>query len=339
MIGVRVDANAEIAMGHLMRCMSIVNELNEKDTVIFIVSDEVAKAFVKDKGYKCICLYNNFREKEEELEILSNIIQINNINKLLLDSYHVTEKYMSEVSKQTKIIYIDDINAFRYPADIVINYTYNTNINIYKEKGYRNTLFLLGSKYIPLREGFKQGAIKIKPKVESVLITTGGTDSYNIIMEFLQMAESRNILENVKKKVVVGALYSNFEILKKYTERNANIEIYQNISNMDEVMRSCDMAISAGGTTLAELGACGIPTVCFSMADNQLDGASAYAQDGLLEYVGDIRNNKHEVLCQMITKVDELQKDIQKRRCLNFKMATIIDGKGAMRIAEAIDKL
>lgn len=38
---------------------------------------------------------------------------------------------------------------------------------------------------------------------------------------------------------------------------------------MSELMQQCDMAVSAAGSTLYELCACGMPTITYVLADNQ----------------------------------------------------------------------
>ncbi|NLV76359.1 MAG: UDP-2,4-diacetamido-2,4,6-trideoxy-beta-L-altropyranose hydrolase, partial [Tissierellia bacterium] len=49
-----------------------------------------------------------------------------------------------------------------------------------------------------------------------------------------------------------------------------NVKFYMNVKNMKNLMINNDLAISAGGNTLYELCACGIPTIAIIIADNQL---------------------------------------------------------------------
>ena len=337
MIGIRADANDKIAIGHVMRCMSIASELKKQnENLIFIVSEKSAKKIIVNNGYESICLNNKYNEKDSEILQMHNIIKKYNINKLLLDSYEVTPEYMKKLKKDVKLIYIDDINKFKYPADIIINYTYKTDISLYEERQYTDEIFLLGSKYIPLRSGFAAPPILINSKVKNIFITTGGTDNLNMITGILEKLKYRT---DINKIVVTGRFYKHLDYLNNMALSDSSIKVYNNISNMCDVMKKCDIAISAGGTTLAELCACGIPTVCFSIADNQLYGTEAYSNDGLMLYAGDVRSQKDMVIKRIIDNLELLVQDYSLRQKMACKQKMIIDGKGSCRIAGEIIKL
>ena len=112
MIAIRTDANEKIAMGHLMRCLSIAKQLKEKEQeVIFFISEEYAISQIQQSGFECICLHNDYADKESEIEMISELVKEYKVEKLLLDSYQVTEYYMSALRKMCRIIYIDDLNC------------------------------------------------------------------------------------------------------------------------------------------------------------------------------------------------------------------------------------
>lgn len=337
MIGIRVDANETIATGHFFRCMAIAKCLRNKgENIVFISSDEFIEKRVIAEDFEFICLKNNYKEKDDEAEMLIKLIKEKEIDTLLLDSYEVTEIYMEKLNKEVKLIYIDDMNMFKYPADVIVNYTYNTDLSLYKDRNYaEKVIFGLGSKYIPLREEFSKSSIEIKENVENIFITTGGIDNYNVVLELVKNL-SVDEFKNIKKYIVVGRFYNRYEELKKL--ENKYLEIYQNISDIHNVMKKCDIAITAGGTTVAELCALGIPVIAFSMADNQLEGTKAYDKDGIITYAGDIRDDKSEVIKNILEKIKMFIENYDMRKNMSIKAKNIIDGQGAERIAELIIK-
>lgn len=101
-------------------------------------------------------------------------------------------------------------------------------------------------------------------------------------------------------------------------------------------MQKADIAISAGGTTLYELCACGTPTISYAFADNQLDNVKQFQEDGLIDYAGDARID--DIAKNVNQYLKKYQDDWQLHEKKSEKMQEMVDGKGAMRLAEALMK-
>ena len=332
MIGIRVDSNTKIAMGHIMRCMSIAEQMNIKP--IFICSERDSTDIASINGYKSICLENDYNRKEDELEALLGVIENNNITTLVVDSYSVTDKYLRKLHEKVKLVYIDDINSFKYDVDLIINYTYMTEKSIYEKWNYTNVKFLIGSKYVPLRKQFIQEPIQIQD-VKNIFITTGGTDEYHMIIELIGRLDNNRYGLNI----VLGRYYNDKEKLERYIDDIDNVTIYSNVSDIANIMKKNDIAISAGGTTLAELATLGIPTICFSVADNQMSGTKMYDKSGLMIYCGDVRTNKEKVVENIIRTVNKLADDRIMRKQMADNMKKSFDACGATRLAREIEKV
>ena len=100
--------------------------------------------------------------------------------------------------------------------------------------------------------------------------------------------------------------------------------------------RAC-MAVTAGGTTLYELCAMGVPTVSYSMADNQIPNVQKFHEMQLIDYTGDIRNT--DVAGHISGLLEKYQEDMSLRQERSQRMQELVDGKGAARIADGIIKL
>ncbi len=342
MIYIRVDANEQIATGHVMRCLSIAEALIQKGEICtFITADNYSNELILSKGFHVECLYSKWNQLELEIEKLLQLIQKQKIEKLLIDSYYVTEKYMREIGKYTQIIYIDDLNLFSYPVDMLINYSHYYHKFIY-ESTYHNskTKLLLGCKYVPLRKEFVQAQTQIAnrrfEKIKNILITTGGTDSYNVIGKLLKEMAGNISYKEADLHIVVGKFNQNCQELQELANQNSNVHLYYNIQKMSELMKGCDIAISAGGTTLFELCACGIPSICFALADNQLDAVEDFGNSKIMIYAGDFRDNVQKVLQNIIDGIESLSENYQLRKTYSEKMLELVDGLGAHRIVEEI---
>ncbi|WP_313131410.1 UDP-2,4-diacetamido-2,4,6-trideoxy-beta-L-altropyranose hydrolase [Anaerocolumna sp.] len=339
MIYFRVDGNEQIATGHIMRCLSIAQAIAEKgENCTFIISDDYPKALIQSKGFGTINLCSKWNDLELEITKLTELIREKEINKMIIDSYFVTERYLKEISKHIRSVYIDDLSLFSYPVDLLINYTsYYSKFNYESLYNLKSIKLLLGCNYVPLRKEFFQiKRNQINNEVRNILITTGGSDTYNIAGRLLDEISMEKRYKDINFHVVSGIFNQNLLKLKTLEENNKNIFLYQNIKRMSDLMMKCDIAVSAGGTTLYELCACGLPTICFAFADNQISGVEDFRDKKIMNYAGDARQNDNNVIQNMINGIELLCENAQQRETYSKKMTNLVDGGGACRIAQEV---
>lgn len=335
MFYIRTDMNDTIATGHVMRCLAIADAARKMgEQVKFVLADNQAVSFIRDRGYKSIVLNTKWNDMEKELPEIVKLVQEYAIKSILVDSYLVTETYLKALSKVTKVLYIDDLNAFYYPVSAIICYANYWEKFGYLQK-YHNTKLYLGTTYTPLRKEF-QGIRKkmIRKKVDHLLLMSGGNDSKHILAEILDVIDKTDYTEIT---VICGRYYKEYDwFVDKYKDYE-NIHIYQAVSNIETYMQNADLAVSAGGTTLYELCACGTPAISYALADNQLDNVRKFEEDDIIDYAGDVRcDNVAENIKKLIQKYNA---DMELRRKCSEKMQLLVDGNGAGRIVEVWKKL
>lgn len=330
---IRTDMNDIIATGHVMRCLSIADAARDLgETVTFLLADGQAAEYITDRGYEAVVLGTKWNDMESELPVLLEIIKERNISSILIDSYQVTEAYLKRLSEHVKTVYIDDLNLFAYPVDMLICYANYWKKFGYKER-YPNTKLLLGTKYMPLRGVFSNMKKKqIKEQIENVLLLSGGSDKYHALDCILEKIKEKDLK---KIEVICGRYYEGYEeFAKKYNEYE-HIYIYRAVENIESYMQEADLAVSAGGTTLYELCACGTPAISYTFADNQLENVKQFDKDGMIAYAGDVRDSKIQMAENISQCIDRMQV-FEIRKELSCKMQELVDGKGAKRIAEQL---
>lgn len=340
MLYIRADANNKIGSGHVMRCIAIAKALEKLgEKCVFVTADQEAAELIRSNGFELHCLDSVWNRLDEEEDKLEELIRREKIQKLLIDSYYITENYLRRLRQITETIYIDDLEEFSYPADIIINYSICADLSEYEKKYQEGTKLLIGTSYIPLREEFASRNRVRNDTVRNILITTGGSDSYHFSVELLYRIRSIEKYDHIRLHAVVGAYYDNLEQLMELKEQYPDIILHQNVNNMSELMLASDLTISAGGTTLYELCACGEPCICFTFADNQLEGVKALEERKLLLYSGDIRTDRKKCLARILESMDCLIQNRTIRDQLSDRMKVVVDGMGAGRIAEAVHNL
>lgn len=343
MFYIRADANQTIASGHMMRCIAIGKELEKMGIqVAFLCAQMEGVVFGEKYGFTCHCLQTAYNHLDTETDSIVEYLKPKKAEGILVDSYFVTEKYLHTLNQVAKVAYIDDLDKMQYPVDLLIQYGDSTQEKkVYYNEKYQqtNTKLLLGHKYIPLREEFQ--SVGSEQRNGSVLLTTGASDPYNIQVEFLTYLRDneKSFFEKINFDVIVGKFHKYEKELEELAIYHKNIRIHKDVVEMAEYMRKASVCISAGGTTLFELCACGTPTVSFTFADNQIAGAEYLYKEGLVYYGGDVREGRKILFQKIQRKVKELITNSKLQIELSKKMQYHVDGQGARRIAQEIKTL
>ena len=328
-----------------MRCMSIADEMEQNNIkVCFLTADHNADVLIKKRGFEVKCLdsvWNNLENEISEGKLITLLKNTDDLEGIIVDTYYVTESYLQILHDICKTIYIDDIFSLkRYPVDILINYNiYGKDLD-YKSRCLPDTEILLGTKYVPLRKEFNNIDKKMREKVKAVFVSTGGTDNYNIAGDLLcEIFEKKDSeLSKLNFHVVSGVMNKNLPYLLEMEKKYKNIIVYQNVSNISEIMLKCDIAVSACGSTMYELCACGLPIVTYSFADNQIPGIRKFAEKGVAFNCGDLRVEFEKTFNNIITHIEKLNKDYFLRKQKIKLVSEVMDRNGAFRIFSEIKK-
>lgn len=343
MLYIRVDGNSQIGAGHIMRCISIAEALKDKGKVtIFITADDESARLIGSKGFGTLTLQTDWQDMEGELPILLPILRENAIETLLIDSYSVTDTYLKKVGEKVRTIYLDDLGEHCYPVDILINYNIYAQELEYDENYKKRVLpvpkLFLGCEYTPIRMEFQNAEGKVRRTVRDVMITTGGADVYNIAGQIIAaLIAQGSKYHGVQFHVVSGTYNLNIDKLKILEKENLNIHIYQNVRHMSALMKKCDVAIAACGSTMYELAAMGLPTVCYYFADNQAKIAEAFGRK-LSKNAGNYEENAELTINNILKGLDGYMESYELRSMACEAMMQMLDGDGASRIADQLVK-
>ena len=349
MIGIRADGNAVIATGHIMRCMAIGDRLREmgKEVLFFLAGGEM-RELVESRGFRVRVLDTDWRDMEGELDVFLPLLEQYHIQHVLLDSYQATFAYLNRLHKKVKITYIDDLQLINTPVDNIICYSVYSEEEKedYKKSFKENQNLYLGLDYIPLRKEFEKGkykndtentfqdkANKSLPYVKDILITTGGTDCFHMAMGIVDYLKPYD--EEWNFHVVVGKFHPDKDKLKEMSKHMPHLYLYENVVNMASLMNQCDVAVSAGGTTIFELCCVGVPILAFTIADNQR-GIAELDKMGLLKSMGDARFAREKVLSNIAGSLQEYGKHPEQLLKTSRYQRSMVDAKGAVRIARII---
>ncbi len=334
--GIRADGNVKIGMGHLMRTLSIAIALKEQQINVFYITNDIeSKRFVEERGFSCYLLPNVSDDMECEVEETLAFIKDKQIRLLLVDSYNATEAYISALRSQVKVCYVDDLGRMSLPVSALVNYNiYGDNMG-YEQFYPSDVTLLLGSKYAPVKPQFSETSYEVRKTVKNIMITMGGSDSFNITGKLAQ--ELMAVLDkDVTFTLVCGRFNPHLQTLYALGKKDPRVNVLTDVTNMWDVMAESDLCISAAGSTMYELCVMGVPTVCCYYVENQRRIAEGFAEQIGLCNAGDFSKEADSVLLRICKEIQTLHKDYETRKDLSEKMKQLCDGSGAKRIAEAL---
>lgn len=283
----RVDGDSSIGAGHIVRCVSIAQEVEAQGgKAVFVSTNEESVKILQKYNFGPLLVGGDSRQFGKfDAQKLASVM--NEGATVLVDSYGVTDEFFDTCADLgLKVAYIDDMYTFetgslsdpvRRNARMLINYSFG-----FSEEDYDNvykgtsTKLLIGPKYAPVRKVFREkvGQYQVRDKVENVLITTGSTNPNKSLEKMAQGC--RDALSDAHISVVVGPNASfDGSLVSKL-----NLHLIKGATDLSEYMLASDLVISAAGTTLYELYTLGVPTIAVPIVENQLANVRGFKKMG-----------------------------------------------------------
>lgn len=244
---------------------------------------------------------------------------------LVVDSYSLDAAWEARMRRKAgRILAIDDLADRKHDCDMLLDQNYFPDA----ESRYRALLpercrKLLGPRYALLRPEFSSARPRTRSgEVRRVLVSLGGVDAGNETANVIRLLKGLGL----EVDVVAGAANPHRGEIERLCMA-AKFRFHLQASNMAELMAAADLAIGAGGSTTWERCCLGLPTLQVAIAPNQEAPSRALAEAGLVSYAGSSVTGK---------ALREALGDPQRLRDQSARMAALVDGHGARRVAAAL---
>ncbi len=296
---IRTDANAQIGIGHFMRCRALAEAW--PGTVHFVGSaPKSSKVLQSPPG-----------SEQDALELLAFADEVKAAC-VVIDGYQFRVDYQKLVKEKYKLLVIDDCgDAGPYQADFILNQNLGARAEWYVGAGK----LLLGSRYVLLRKRYwrwRKSKRAVPDQAKNIIITMGGSDPDNVTWQIMQALET-------KATVVIGPANPHRAILQTSAKHRTVIDPF----DFEALLAASDFAFCAGGTTCWEMCFLGVPFMVSVLADNQRNNAENLIQSGIAE--------KFDV-----AKIASLLADPVRRAEMSQKGRALIDGEGADRVVQQL---
>lgn len=325
------EANNEVATGHLIECIDCAKELLKKECqVSFWVNDNMEENLKK----RIPCDYKEYHESIE-LDSKEFFLYVNECSRalVLFNLRKISVEFLQEMRAQTKdvsIVCIDEFGHRPLPADVIINPMIDSSYWNYEGS---NAKVYCGAEYLILSEKLSDlhnREKEIREEIKSITITMGGVDPKNYTLNLVDWI-SNIFSEVIEINLVIGAGNRKKEEIYQKVKKYENFNIYENVSNLLDIMVESDLVFCAGGNTLHEVACLGTPAVILPSAMHEVNNGTWFMKNGF----GFMVNLENELYGEILQGVKLLENQ-SIRRNMSIMGKKISDGLGRCRVASIL---
>lgn len=359
-IAFRVDSSTFMGIGHVMRCLTLADKFKERGHKCTFICRLLTSSMEKKiilHGHQIIHLSlpteiletsrmvdNDYQSwlvvgwKEDAYQV-AQVLERNSYDWLIVDHYGVDKRWEASLRGVVKsMLVIDDLANREHVCEVLLDQTY-----LRKESEYYNfvspgTVFLCGTRFALLREEFnlyRSASLSRRelPKLESSVISLGGTDPNNITVDILRAFEGIRLPESHKMTVILGSDSTALQAVSDAAKKlRWNVDIKINVTNLGQILCMADFAIGAAGTTSWERCCLGVPSGIISIASNQKQIAAALQKAGAAFIISN--NNLSKGLQSFVKHLN-----VENLRKMVSSSSSITDGKGVERVVCVVESM
>ncbi|PWK16176.1 UDP-2,4-diacetamido-2,4,6-trideoxy-beta-L-altropyranose hydrolase [Tumebacillus permanentifrigoris] len=296
----RADSSTEIGTGHVMRCLTLADELRARGARIAFLCRELdgnlCDYIETIKGHAVFRMpvipdleesSLSFYERWMGASWAQDALQVQEILQeldppadwLILDSYALDQRFESRMRQWVdQIMVIDDMADRPHDCDLLLDQNLYPNLETrYDALVPKDCRMLLGPRYALLRPEFASARETLRQRdgqVRRMLVFFGGSDPTEETEKALEALRSLK-LDHVTVDVVVGGANPRKAQIAALCAELPTAVFHLQIQNMAELMASADLGIGAMGSATWERCYLGLPSITVVVAENQAETTAA----------------------------------------------------------------
>ena len=335
----RVDASPVMGVGHVMRCRALAESLVERDVeVMFLTASpaDIVRALLANMGIKLQTLPDTVAAgSPEDAAYVAAFGCEHGIGAIVLDGYHFTTDYMTRVAQEKPLAVLDDMARLpALPCDLIINSAPHAFALPYRQLAPKAEL-ALGPSFSLIRKDIRDQITRVQDlpsQRSSVLVTFGGSDPL-ALTEPVVRALLPALPASTQIDVLIGPAVPEARVLMtrlRGLEREERLHLHHAPSPVAPILARAGLAVTAGGGTVGELVALGVPTVTAVVVDNQ-EGAARAAENATI-----VDMRQPDGVMRLVQTAKKLWADAPARDAAAREGRAVIDGQGALRVADKV---
>lgn len=314
-IACRADASIQIGTGHVMRCLTLADELTRQGHECWFICREHPGHLgdlIVSKGHNLTLLpastdtpppQNRSASEDyaswlcvpwqEDANQTLDAISTLNPDWLVVDHYALDAQWERTLSSAVdKIMVIDDLANRPHECALLLDQNLGRVASDYDGLLPAECKRMIGPRYAMLRPEFaalrEQSLSRRKnPELKRILISLGGVDRTNVTGQVLTALAHSSLPASTELDIIMGASAPYLdEVSQQAAQLPFKATVSVNVQDMAERMCFADLSIGAAGGTSWERGCLGLPAVLVVLAENQVPGAKALEAAGAARMIG-----------------------------------------------------
>ncbi len=335
---IRVDADREIGIGHVMRCLALAQVWRDAGgKVEFFCRDmlPMIREWLLEEGCH-LTIFKQTGAIAEISELTERYCAIPHTERpawIVLDGYKFDTEYQSNLRNIGLLTCVIDDYAHlpEYQADLLVNqnpasdrlnYPINTDCKV-----------LSGTHYAMLRREYRIKTEFLSDGDKQILVLMGGSDRNNyttLVLKALSHVNDPDLLI----KVVLGPGFQYHDLVETFVKTaHHRVEILSGIRNLKPYFAQSELAIVAAGSVCWELASLARPMIVMTTAENQNIVAAGLIENDAAINLGEARLMTEKMLAGVI---QHAIRDNPLREKLGENARKMIDGKGAERVVQTM---
>ena len=359
-VAFRTDASTQIGTGHVMRCLTLAEELTRQGSQCFFVCREHSGHLgdvINSKGMELTLLpapadqskaskdgnIDDYSEWlgvswEEDAQQTRDAISPLNPDWLIVDHYALDAHWECAMASAVgDIMVIDDLANRRHECTLLLDQNLGRFFSDYEWLVPNKCERLIGPKYALLRPEFS--AIREEsllrrnnPEIKRILISLGGVDRTNMTGQILATLENTSLPTDTEVDIILGIATPHFEdVRRRAAQLPYKATVSLNVADMAVRMCLADLSIGAAGSTSWERCCMGLPAITIVLAENQRAIAEAIAS-----FNAGILVDSSQVQARLKSLINSCIDDLEVLQRLSKSAAEVCDGYGVNRIVSVI---
>lgn len=333
----RVDCAPAVGMGHAMRCIALAGQLGRRGADVSFASrgpGSLLTELCAASGYEVHALPESDAGWEDDA---AHTLAILDAEKrpdwVVVDHYGLDARWERRIRPRCgAILAIDDLADREHDCDLLLDQNFHHAAAArYLDRVPDTCQMLLGPRYALLRAAFSASRPPARDgAIRRVLISYGGTDSTGETLKALS-ALALASLPGLSARVVIGPGNPRAAEIRERCARLPGAEALESVVDMSSLLVDSDIAIGAGGVSMWERCAMGVPSIVTAIARNQEPSSQAMGEAGLCIYLGTAAESSAKSIADVLRGIAAMPSLMRHIAC---SIRALVDGKGAERVAD-----